>query len=179
MFSDGVIAIIITIMVLELAQPKGPTWADLAHEWPHVAIYALSFIGLGIYWNSHHLFHQVDRVNARVVWTNLHLLFWLSLIPYVTGWVGNQGATTVTTAVYVVAHLMSGVSFLLMVMALVSEHGPDSKVAAIAGRDLKGKASLGLYVLGFGLAFVWPPLALAACGVVALIWIVPQWRLGR
>jgi uncharacterized membrane protein len=178
MFSDGVIAIIITIMVLELAQPAGPTWKDLLHERRHFAIYALSFIGLGIYWNSHHqMFHIVDRINARVLWTNLHLLFWLSLVPYVTAWVGNQGVTTATAAAYVVVHLMSGVSFLVMTIALIQEHGSDSRLVATVGRDIKGKLSLGLYLLGLGLAFVWPPLSLVACTVVALIWIVPDWRM--
>lgn len=178
MFSDGVIAIIITVMVLELAQPAGPTWKDLLHEWHHFAIYLLSFVGLSIYWNSHHLlFHTVDRINRRVVWTNLNLLFWLSLIPYVTAWVGNQGAVTVPVAVYVVVQLMSGASFLVMVWALVQENGADSKLAATVGGDIKGKLSMGLYLLAFGLAFVWPPLSLVTCTIVALIWIVPDWRM--
>ena len=133
MFSDGVIAIIITIMVLELAQPAGPSWTALLHEWHHFAIYALSFAGLSIYWNSHHLmFHGVDRINSRVLWTNLNLLFWLSLIPYVTAWVGNQGVTTATAAAYVVVQLMAGSSMLVLVWALVRENGPECQRCSTA-----------------------------------------------
>jgi uncharacterized membrane protein len=180
MFSDGVIAIIITIMVLELAQPAGPTWKDFVHEWRHFAIYALSFLGLGIYWNSHHqLFHIVDRINKRVVWVNLIVLFWLSLIPYVTAWVGNQGALPAPVAIYVAVHLMSGLSFLVLVETLIRENGADSPLARLVGGDIKGKVSMGLYLLAFGLSFVGPIVSLVLCGIVGLIWIVPDWRMGQ
>ena len=180
MFSDGVIAIIITIMVLELAQPAGPTWKDLLHEWPHVAIYALSFVSLGIYWNSHHqLFHLSERINRRVVWINLNLLFWLSLIPYVTAWVGNQGATLAPVAMYIAVQLLAGTSMLVMVQALVQENGEDSALARTVRGDIKGRLSMGLYLLAFGLVFVWPPLALIISTFVAVIWVAPDWKISK
>jgi len=177
-FSDGVLAIIMTIMVLELAQPERADLPALLDEWPHFAIYALSFVGLGIYWNNHHhLLHAADRVNGSVLWANLLLLFWLSLVPYVTAWVGNQGLTPATTAVYAGVHLMAALSYLVLVPALVRCNGPRSRIADAAGRDIKGKISMALYVFGVGIAFVLPPLSIAACVVVALMWFIPDRRL--
>jgi uncharacterized membrane protein len=179
-FSDGVVAIIITIMVLELAQPEDATFGALHHEWPHFAIYALSFVGLGIYWNNHHhLFHIVDRVNGRVLWSNLHLLFWLSLVPYVTAFVGNQGLTAATTATYSFVHLMAGLSYYLMVLALLGANGPTSRVAGAIGRDRKGKASVILYIVAIGAAFLWAPLSIAINALVAAIWFIPDRRMER
>jgi uncharacterized membrane protein len=176
-FSDGVIAILITIMVLELAQPEGASLRNLLDEWPHIAIYALSFVMLGIYWNNHHhLFHIVDRINGRVLWTNLHLLFWLSLIPYVTAWVGEQGLQPVPVAVYALVHLLAGAAYFLMTRALLGANGPHSRVAVALGRDIKGKISVALYAVAMGLAPVWPPLTIGLCIVVALMWFVPDRR---
>jgi uncharacterized membrane protein len=177
-FSDGVIAILITIMVLELAQPADASLRALLHEWPHIAIYALSFVMLGIYWNNHHhLFHIVDRINGRVLWTNLHLLFWLSLIPYVTAWVGNQGLQTVPVGVYALVHLLAGGAYFLMTLALIGANGPQSRVAVAIGRDFKGKISVAIYAGAIALAPVWPPLTIGLCLGVALMWLVPDRRI--
>ncbi len=179
-FSDAVIAIIMTIMVLELAQPKGADIQSLLHEWPHFAIYALSFVGLGIYWNNHHhLFHVADRVSGRVLWANLLLLFWLSLVPFVTAWVGQQGLTPATTAAYSAVHLMAGASYYLMVLALLGANGPKSRVADAIGRDVKGKISLVCYVGAIGAAFLWPPLSMAINALVSMMWLVPDSRMER
>ena len=177
-FSDGVIAILITIMVLELAKPADATWQAFLHEWPHIAIYALGFVGLGIYWNNHHhLFHIVDKINGKVLWANLHLLFWLSLVPYVTAWVGEAGLEAVPTAVYAIVHLLAAVAYFLMTLALLGANGKHSRVAEALGRDFKGKISVGLYAVGIAFAAVWPPLTIAFCIAVALMWFIPDKRM--
>ena len=176
-FSDGVIAIIITIMVLEIKVPEGEHWQDLLPLWPVLLSYVLSFVNVGIYWNNHHhMFHSVKHVGGWVLWANLHLLFWLSLMPFATGLVGEHGFATMPMAVYAFDLLMCGVSYTLLVMALVSEHGRDSDFARALGSDTKGKFSLASYLLALVLAVVMPSLALIPIAVVALTWIVPDRR---
>src|SRR3989440_10588040 len=145
-FSDGVIAVIITIMVLELKAPHGTGLPALAPLAPALLTYVLSFVFVGIYWNNHHhMLHAAQHIDGRVLWTNLHLLFWLSLVPFTTGWVGEYPAAAIPTAVYGGVFLMAGLAWLLLQDALVKRNGPDSLLARAVGRDLKGKLSAGRY----------------------------------
>jgi uncharacterized membrane protein len=179
-FSDGVIAIIITIMVLELKVPHGETWGDLVPLWPVFLSYVLSFLNVGIYWNNHHhMFHSVRHVGGWVLWANLHLLFWLSLMPFATGLVGENHFATMPVALYAIDLLMCAVAYTLLTMALVAEHGSDSEFARALGSDTKGKLSLSAYVLSLILAFIMPQLALLPILAVALTWIVPDRRFAR
>jgi uncharacterized membrane protein len=180
-FSDGVIAVIITIMVLELKEPDATTLASLRTDAPVFASYVLSFIYVGIYWNNHHhFFHLVRRVNGAVLWANLHLLFWLSLIPFATSWVGNHPAAAVPTAAYGVSLLMPAVAWQVMQRVLV--RGPADEGGALAraiGRDLKGRISPVLYLAAVGLAFVSVWVADAIYVGVAWLWLVPDRRVER
>jgi uncharacterized membrane protein len=179
-FSDGVIAIIITIMVLELKVPHGHEWADLLPLWPVFASYILSFINVGIYWNNHHhMFHAVKHVGGWVLWANLNLLFWLSLMPFASEMIGENAFATMPVVLYGADLLMCAISYTLLQLALVAEHGPDSEFARALGSDTKGKISLGAYVLSIALGFVMPALALIPIAAVALIWIVPDRRFAR
>lgn len=179
-FSDGVIAVIITIMVLELKTPPGQDLAALKSLWPSFLIYVLSFVFVGIYWvNHHHLLHAAPHVDGRVLWANLHLLLWLSLVPFATGWVGERPAAALPTATYGVIFLMAGVAYRQLQTALVSRNGPDSVLAHAVGRDLKGWTSLLLYVAAIALAFVDPWIADGLYVLVALIWFVPDRRIER
>lgn len=179
-FSDGVIAVIITIMVLGLRTPRGQDLAALASLGPSVLTYVLSFVFVGIYWvNHHHLLHAAQRIDGRVLWANLHLLLWLSLVPFTTGWVGEHPTAAVPTAMYGVVFLMAGVAWLLLQAALVRRNGPDSLLAHAVGRDLKGKTSALLYAAAIGLAFVNTWIADALYVLVALIWFVPDRRIER
>jgi uncharacterized membrane protein len=180
-FSDGVIAILITIMVLELHVPAEPTWRALAHEAPVLLAYLLSFVYLGIYWNNHHhLLSRAERVRGPVLWANLHLLFWLSLVPFITGWMSETGFATVPTAAYGVLLLLSAGAFTLLTRALIkSNGGSTSPIATALGRDLKGNISLGLYAVGIALTYVNQWLGVATYTVVALIWLVPDPRFER
>jgi uncharacterized membrane protein len=180
-FSDGVIAIIITIMVLELKVPHGTELSSLR---PLAAVflgYVLSFLYLGIYWNNHHhLLHAARRVDGRILWANLLLLFWLSLFPFATHWTGETGFAAVPVAVYGGVLLMAALSYTVLVRALVACHGPDSVLAQAIGSDVKGNVSIACYVLGILLALLvsrW--LALALYTVVALIWLIPDLRIER
>jgi uncharacterized membrane protein len=179
-FSDGVIAILITIMVLELKVPHGASPADLLPLVPVLLSYALSFVYLGIYWNNHHHLLQAARhVDGRVLWANLHLLFWLSLVPFTTAWMGENEFAAWPVALYGVVLLLAAVSYFVLTRALVARHGADSVLAAAIGRDGKGLFSLLLYLVGVALAFVLPA---AACGVyvlVAVIWLVPDRRIEK
>ena len=176
-FTDGVMAIIVTIMVLELKPPAGAGVADLAHLWPVFLSYVLSFVYIGIYWNNHHHFFQlVDEVDGAVLWANLHLLFWLSLIPFATAWVGEHEGQVVPTALYGAALLMPAIAWYLMQSVIVRQQGPDSPLHAALGRDLKGKLSPFLYLGGVGVSFVLPVLAYAIYAGVALMWLVPDRR---
>jgi uncharacterized membrane protein len=179
-FSDGVIAIIITIMVLELKVPHGTDFAALAPLLPVFLSYVLSFIYIGIYWNNHHhLFQAAERVNGTILWRNLHLLFWLSLIPFVTGWMGENHFTALPTALYGVVLLMAAVAYWLLQGAIIAEHGRDSKIATALGSDWKGKLSPVLYLAAIGLSFVSAWLAGAIYVLVAALWFIPDRRLAR
>ena len=184
-FSDGVLAILITIMVLELPKPGGPGWSALAHDWPVLLAYALSFLYIGIYWNNHHhMFQAVHRVSGGVLWANLHLLFWLSLVPFVTGWVSEEWVKghelpVVPVAVYGIALLAAGTAYWILQTTLIRAEGAHSALAAAVGRDVKGKISPVLYVTGCLLSFVNPWLGVATYFVVAAIWLIPDRRVER
>jgi uncharacterized membrane protein len=179
-FSDGVIAVIITIMVLELKIPQDDSLSSLAQATPVFLSYVLSFVYVAIYWNNHHhFFHLVRRVNGAILWANLHLLFWLSLIPFATSWVGVHFASAVPTAVYGVALLMPALSWYLMQSVIIRTQGHDSPLAHALGADLKGKISPLLYVGGIALAFVDTRIAEALYVLVALMWLVPDRRVER
>ena len=177
-FSDGVLAIIITIMVLEFQVPHEPDLAALAPLTPKFLSYILSFVFLGIYWNNHHhLWQIVKGVNGAILWANLHLLFWLSLIPFVTGWMGENNFSTVPVALYGVVLWFSALAYYIMVRTLMAHHGQDSVLASAIGRDVKGLRSLYLYTAAVPLAFVSPWIALAIYVTVAIIWLVPDRRI--
>ena len=179
-FSDGVLAIIITIMVLELRVPHDPSLAALGQLWPVLASYVLSFVYLGIYWNNHHhMFHAVKRVNGRVLWANLHLLFWLSLVPFVTAWMGENHFATVPTAAYGAVMLMAAIAYWLLQQSLIKHDGNESLLAVAVGSDFKGKLSPLAYLLAIPAAFVSRWLAGALYVAVALLWLVPDRRIER
>ena len=179
-FSDGVIAIIITIMVLELKVPHGEDLTALAPLLPVFLSYVLSFAYVGIYWNNHHhLFQVAERVNGAILWANLHLLFWLSLIPVVTGWLGDNGHAAWPAAAYGVVLLMAAFAYWILQRALVAECGRGSILAQALGADWKGKLSPLLYFAGIALAFVNASLAEALYAAVALMWLVPDRRIAR
>jgi len=178
-FSDGVFAIIITIMVLELRAPEEPTLAALVPLRPVFLSYVLSFVNLGIYWNNHHhMIHVTSRVDGAILWANLHLLFWLSLFPFVTAWMG-QHFEAVPAAVYGVVMVMAAIAYVILQRAILAQEGPGSVLAAAVGRDVKGKISPLLYVLAIPGAFVNPIIAGALYVTVALIWLVPDRRIQR
>ncbi|MDH2442645.1 TMEM175 family protein [Amnibacterium sp. CER49] len=180
-FSDGVIAIAITLMVLELPKPHGATWLALRDDLPVLLAYLLSFVYLGIYWNNHHHMLAVSRrVNGTVLWANLHLLFWLSLVPFVTGWLSEQkNPEPVPVAVYGIVLLLAAVAFFLLRAALLRVHGGASRLSEAVGRDRKGTLSPVLYLVGILLSFVQPWLGLGVYALVALIWFVPDRRVER
>ena len=177
-FSDGVLAIIITIMVLELKAPNSPEWGELGKRLPVFLSYVLSFVFVGIYWNNHHhLFQAVKQVTGGVLWANLHLLFWLSLVPFVTAWMGETTFAALTVAMYGVVMILCGFAYWVLVQVLVGCHGAESPLARAVGRDSKGKLSLLIYAVGIGLAFVEPRVACGLYAVVAVMWLVPDRRM--
>ena len=179
-FSDGVFAVIITIMVLELKVPHGGDWASLEPLVPVFFTYVLSFVFLGIYWNNHHhMMHAVDHINGAIMWANLHLLFWLSLVPFVTGWMGENHFAPLPTAVYGVVLLCSGVAFTLLARLIIAFQGPHSKLRAATGRDVKGLLSMVLYAAAIPLAFVHQLISDAIYLCVALMWLVPDRRIEK
>ena len=179
-FSDGVIAIIITIMVLELKVPQGTELSALRPLIPVFGSYVLSFVFIGIYWNNHHhMLHAAGKVNGRILWANLHLLFWLSLIPFVTGWMGESGFGVVPVALYGSVLLMAGLAYYVLARTLAAHHGRDSKLAQAIGKDTKGVASLVIYATAIPLSFVNPWIAFSLYVVVALIWFIPDRRIER
>jgi uncharacterized membrane protein len=179
-FSDGVIAILITIMVLELAVPHGAEPAALLPLVPIFSSYVLSFVFLGIYWNNHHhLLQAIKQVNGSVLWANMHLLFWLSLVPFVTAWMGANGFAAWPVAAYGFVLLMAAVAFTILVYALIGLHGRDSDLARALGRDYKGKASLACYALAIPLAFVSPWISAVLYILVAIMWLAPDRRIER
>jgi uncharacterized membrane protein len=179
-FSDAVLAIIITIMVLEMKVPHGVEPRALRPLIPVFLSYALSFIYLGIYWsNHHHMLYVTHRVNGGILWANLHLLFWLSLVPFVTGWMGENHLAPVPTAAYGVILLLAGIAYLLLQHAILRQEGPDSTLAAAVGRDRKGKTSLLIYAIAIPAAFLHPWMAGALYVAGALLWLVPDRRIER
>ncbi|MCW2508664.1 MAG: hypothetical protein JWP68_1812 [Modestobacter sp.] len=179
-FSDGVIAILITVMVLELPVPQGTTWGALHDALPVLLTYVLSFVYLGIYWNNHHhMLQATDRVTGLILWANLHLLFWLSLVPFTTAWMGENHFAAVPAAAYGIVLLAAAVAFFALQRAIIRDQGNGSLVATAVGRDVKGKLSPLLYAAGIGLAFVSDWLAVAVYAGVALLWLVPDRRLER
>lgn len=177
-FSDGVFAIIITIMVLELKVPHGDDWSVLAKLIPVALSYALSFVYIAIYWhNHHHLIYATGRVNGAILWANTHLLFWLSLIPFATGWMGENHFAVRPTALYGLALLMPAVAYFVLQTVIARTGGFSDDVAAAFGRDAKGKLSIAAYASAVGLSFVSPFIALAIYVAVALMWMVPDRRI--
>jgi len=179
-FSDGVIAVIITIMVLELKVPHGTDLDALLPILPVFLSYVLSFIYVGIYWNNHHhMLQVVQHINGRVLWANLHLLFWLSLVPFVTGWVNENHFAPVPVALYGVVLLMAGVSYYLLERVLIAHHGRDSALARALGKDLKGLLSVGIYVVAIALTLFNAWLSCALYVFVAIMWFIPDPRVER
>jgi TMEM175 potassium channel family protein len=179
-FSDGVIAIIITIMVLELKVPHGADWAALSGQAPSFVSYVLSFIYLAIYWNNHHhLLHTVTRVDGLILWANSHLLFWLSLVPVATAWLGENPLAPVPTAAYGVILLMPAIAYNLLQQAILHRQGRQSVLAHALGGDFKGKISPVLYLAAIGLAFYVPWASIAIYVLVAVMWLVPDRRIEK
>jgi len=179
-FSDGVIAILITIMVLELHVPRGADLAALQPLLPHVLTYTLSFVFLGIYWNNHHhMLQAAHHVDGRILWANMHLLFWLSLVPFGTAWLGENRLAPLPVAVYGVILLFAGLAYYLLSRLLIARHGAESPLARAVGGDAKGLASLALYALASSLAFRLPAVSCTLYVVVAVIWLVPDRRIER
>jgi uncharacterized membrane protein len=177
-FSDGVIAVIITIMVLELKVPHGAAWETLRPLVPVFLTYVLSFVFIAIYWNNHHhMLHLTDRISGAILWANLHLLFWLSLVPFTTGWMGENHFAPMPTAAYGVVLFMSGIAFNILEAAIIRHQGPHSKLRAAVGNDIKGKISAALYAVAIPLAFVHQLIADAIYVTVALMWLVPDRRI--
>ncbi len=177
-FSDGVIAIIITIMVLELKVPHNPTLEALVPLGPVLLSYVMSFIYVGIYWNNHHhLLHAVGHISGGILWANLHLLFWLSLIPFVSGWMGENHFAMLPVAAYGFVLFMSAVAYSVLVRSLVGNHTDNKVLSDAIGRDRKGWLSLVLYLVGIGLAFVHPWLGFGVYVLVAMMWLIPDRRI--
>jgi uncharacterized membrane protein len=179
-FSDGVIAILITIMVLALTVPHEATLAALRPLIPTFLSYALSFVFLGIYWNNHHhLFQAIQQVDGRVLWANMHLLFWLSLIPFATAWMGENDFAHWPVALYGVVLLFAGIAYFILARVLIALHGKDSVLATALGSDFKGQASIVLYLVAIGLSFVSSELACAVYVMVAVMWLIPDRRIEK
>jgi len=179
-FSDGVLAIIITIMVLEIKVPHGTDLAALSPLLPVFFSYVLSFVYLAIYWNNHHhMLHVTEHVSGAILWANLHLLFWLSLFPFVTGWMGENHFATMPTALYGVILFMAAMAYFILQQAIIARHGRESVLARAVGRDLKGKLSPVIYVIAIVAAFFLPWIAQALYVLVAAMWLVPDRRIER
>lgn len=177
-FSDGVLAIIITIMVLELKVPHGTDWPALGTALPTFLTYVLSFIYVAIYWNNHHhLLHAVSRVNGTILWANMHLLFWLSLLPFATGWMGENHFARLPTALYGIVLLLAAVAYYLLQKAIIKHQGAHGALARALGSDFKGKASPILYLAGIGSAFILPSISHAIYVLVAVMWLIPDRRI--
>ena len=179
-FSDGVLAIVITIMVLELGIPQGTDLAALKSLLPVLLSYVLSFIYVGIYWNNHHhLLHAVERVNGTVLWANMHLLFWLTLVPFATAWMGENHFAAVPTALYGTVLLFAAIAFYILAHRLIALHGSESTLARAIGSDFKNRISVVIYAAAIPLAFVRPWIADALYVGVAIIWLIPDRRIER
>ncbi|HZE98215.1 MAG TPA: TMEM175 family protein [Planctomycetota bacterium] len=179
-FSDGVIAVLITIMVLELKAPHGHEFEALRPLLPIFCSYVLSFVFIGIYWNNHHhLLHACDHINGKILWANLHLLFWLSLIPFATDWMGENHVAPLPTSLYGGVLLCAAIAFTILQYAIIAAQGTESKLKAAVGRDRKGKVSVLCYVAALPLAYVRPWISVALYVTVALIWLIPDPRIER
>ena len=179
-FSDGVLAIIITIMVLELKIPHGDTPEALNPLLPVFLSYILSFVNIGIYWNNHHhMIHAANKVNGTVLWDNIHLLFWLSLFPFATAWMGENHFTTLPVAMYGIVALMAGVAYYILAKCLVHINGKNSTLGIAIGEDRKGIISVIIYAIGIGLSFIKPWLGLTSYILVACIWFIPDTRIEK
>ncbi|HVO07793.1 MAG TPA: TMEM175 family protein [Burkholderiaceae bacterium] len=179
-FSDGVLAIIITIMVLELHVPHEPTLAALCQLWPVLLSYLMSYVFIGIYWNNHHhLWQVVEHVNGPVLWANLHLLLWLSLVPFVTAWMGENHFAAVPVAVYGVVLLGAAIAYYIMTRVLLADHARDSLLARALGSDFKGRISVAIYAAAIVVAFRLPWLSGLLYGTVSVIWLVPDRRVEK
>ena len=179
-FTDGVVAILITVLVLELRPPAGEHFGDILHEKGHLLAYLLSFVFVAIYWvNHHHLLQVVHRIDGRALWANIHLLFWLSLTPVATAWLGEAGVKAGPVAAYALVLLGCAVAFTLFVLALLALHDSESALHRAIGNDRKGRLSLAAYAIAFGLAFIAPWISVAVFVGVALIWFVPDRRVSR
>jgi uncharacterized membrane protein len=179
-FSDGVVAIIITIMVLELRVPHGTSLADLAPVVPVFLSYVLSFVYVGIYWNNHHHMLQLARtVTGPILWANLHLLFWLSVVPFASAWMGENRLSTTPVALYGGVLIMNGLAYIILMTMLIRHEGPESALAQAMGHDLKGKVSLAIYLSAIALAFFQPIASVALYVLVAMIWFIPDRRVER
>jgi len=177
-FSDGVLAIIITIMVLEIKVPHGTTWHSLEPLAPVFISYVLSFVNIAIYWNNHHhMLHASKLVNGKVLWANVHLLFWLSLIPFVTGWMGENHVATLPFVLYGIILLMAGIAYFILARSLASLHGKDSTLAIALGKDWKGILSVVIYAIVIGLCFIHPWWGFSLYVIVAAIWFIPDRRI--
>lgn len=177
-FSDGVLAILITIMVLELKLPHGGDWEALKQLFPVLCAYVLSFIFIGIYWNNHHhMLHACDRVSGGILWANLHLLFWLSLVPFGTDWMGENHSAPLPTAIYGGVLLAAGVAYVILQNTIIRSQGEGSKLRSLLGRDMKGKLSPVLYLLGIGAAFVHTAISQTIYACVAAMWLIPDRRI--
>ncbi len=179
-FSDGVIAIIITIMVLEMKIPHGDSLETLAPLVPVFMSYVLSFVYVGIYWNNHHhMLHACTRVTGGILWANLHLLFWLSLFPFITGWMGENHFAAVPSALYGGVLLSAAIAYWILQQAIIASQGPESRLKAVIGSDWKGKLSPLVYVIGIISTFLWSWVAQALYVAVALLWLVPDRRIEK
>ncbi len=177
-FSDGVLAIIITIMVLELKVPHGPNWSDLSGLAPVFLSYVLSFLYIAIYWNNHHhMLHATERVNGKILWANMHLLFWLSLIPFTTGWMGENHFDPLPTVVYGCVLFFASIAYFLLSRSIQKHHGPHSKLHQAVGKDWKGKISTALYVVAISSGFINHWVSLGIYIFVALMWVIPDRRI--
>ena len=177
-FTDGVVAIIITIMVLEIRVPHGSDLAALQADVPLLLTYLLSYVNVGIFWNNHHhMLHVTERVNGKVLWANLVLLFWLSLVPFVIRWIDEAGFMPLPTAAYGVVLTGAAISYLVLELQIIALNGRNSQLAVALGNDFKGKLSLGLYLVAIALAFVRPWIAIAVYVGIALMWLVPDARI--
>jgi uncharacterized membrane protein len=179
-FSDGVLAIIITIMVLDLRPPQGAAWPDLLPDASVFTIYVLSFLYVGIYWNNHHhMLHAAERVNGAVLWANLHLLFWLSLIPFATAWMGQTRFAAAPTALYGINLLMAAAAYWILQRAIIAAQGESSLLSEAIGHDFKGKISPAIYLAAILTSFVAPKIACALYVLAALMWLIPDRRIER
>ena len=179
-FSDGVIAILITILVLELKVPHGADWTALQSLLPIFLAYVLSFVYIGIYWNNHHhMLHTTGKINGKILWANQHLLFWLSLVPFTTAWMGENHFAPLPVALYGVVLFLAAIAYVILQNCIIASQGKDSKLGSAVGNDWKGKISPVLYLSAIALAFVQRWASLALYGVVALIWLIPDRRIEK